>query len=79
MDAIIFGSQDSPFTEPLMSSLIVVNVREHICLQFINRADNVAKVVWELDKSCVWVWRCLSITQHQELFKSVAADASPVK
>jgi len=69
MDAIIFWSQDSPFTESLMSSVIVVDIREQVCLLFINRADNVAKVVWELDKSCFWVWRCLSITKHQELLR----------
>jgi len=51
-----------------MSSVIVVDVREHICLQFINRADNVAKGTWELDKSCFWVLRCLYITQHHEIF-----------
>ena len=68
MDAIIFRSQDSPFTESLMSSVIVVDVRQHVCLQFVNRADNVAKVAWELDKSCVWALRCLSITQYHELF-----------
>ena len=68
MDAIIFRSQDSPFTELLMSSIIVVDVREHVCLQFINRADNVAKVALELAKSCVWVLRCLSIPQYHELF-----------
>ena len=68
MDAIIFRSQDSPFTESLMSSVIVVDVREHVCLHFINRTDNVAKVAWELAKSYVWVLRCLSIAQYHELF-----------
>ena len=68
MDAIMFWSQDSPFTKSLMSSVIVVDVWEHVCLQFINRAENVAKVAWELAKSCVWVLRCLSITQYHELF-----------
>jgi len=68
MDAIIFRGQDSPFTKSLMSSVIVVDVWEHVWFQFINRADNAAKVAWELAKSCVWVLRCLSITQYQELF-----------
>jgi len=53
MDAIIFQSQDSPFTKSLMSSVIVVDVWEHVCLHFINTADNVAKVARELAKSCV--------------------------
>jgi hypothetical protein len=44
MDAIIFRSQYSPFTKSLMSSVIVVDVWEHACLQFINRADNVEKL-----------------------------------
>ena len=68
MDTIIFQSQDSPFTESLMLSVIVVDVWEHVCLQIISRADNVAKVAWELAKSCVWVLRCFSITQYHELF-----------
>jgi len=68
MDAIIFRSQDSPFTESPMSSVILVDVWEHVCLQFINRADSVAKVTWELAKSCVLMLRCLSITQCHELF-----------
>jgi len=68
MDAIIFRSQDSPFTESLISSVIVVDVWEHVCLQFINRAENVAKVAWELAKPWFWVLRCLSIAQYHDLF-----------
>jgi hypothetical protein len=41
-----------------MLSVIVVDVWEHVCLQFINRADNVAKVAWELAMFCVWVFVC---------------------
>jgi len=68
MDAIMFRRQDSPFTKSLMLSEIVVDVWEHVRLQFINRAENVAKDAWELDKSCVWVLRCLSVTQYHDLF-----------
>ena len=53
MDAINFQSQDSPYTKSLMSSVIVVDVWEHVCLQFIDRADSVANVARELAKSCV--------------------------
>jgi hypothetical protein len=62
-----FGAKIA-LSQSLMSSLIVVDVRERVCLQFVNWADNVSKAEWELAKPCVWVLRCLSITQYHELF-----------
>jgi hypothetical protein len=78
MDAI-FWSQDSPFKEPLISSVIVVDIRERVSCQFINRADNVAKVVLELDKSCVGPGGAFPSPSIKSCSENVAAHASPMK
>jgi len=75
---MIFRSQDSPFTESLMSSVIVVDVREHVCLQFINRAM-LQKLRGNWPSPMFGCWGAFPSLKIMSCSENIPADASPVK